>query len=392
MSKHKKPRSRRAPLDGSKGAKAESAAPRSGTKSTRDPAVDELRNELDHLDLEIVDAINRRATIAKQIGELKQGNSQGIFDPQREAQVVQQAIAHNPGPLGDEAVRAVFRELVSGSRAVQKRQRVAYLGPEFTFSHLAAIERFGQSAELVPVRTIAAVFEEVERGQAQFGVVPMENSTDGRVSDTLDCFSHSQVQICGELPLRIHHCLLGIGERDNVRTVYSKPQPLSQCRNWLARHLPGADLHEVGSTGEAARRAKDDSSAAAVASAQASVNYALPMLVQNIEDNPDNVTRFAVISTHTSPPTGNDKTALMLEIAHQPGALADSMAIFKRNRLNMTWIESFPIPGSRGRYLFFIEFEAHQDEPPARRAIATLTKNALRVVVLGSYAQTKPVG
>jgi chorismate mutase/prephenate dehydratase len=352
----------------------------------------DLRAELDAADREIIASINRRAAIAKQIGEAKRAAKQPVFDPQREASVVEQAVATNEGPLTAAAVRAVFRELVSGSRAVQTAVRVAYLGPEFTFSHLAAIERFGQSAELVPVGTIAAVFEEVERGQAAFGVVPMENSTDGRVSDTLDCFSRSRVRICGELPLRIHHCLLGTGKRDDVRTVYSKPQPLSQCRNWLARHLPNADLIEVGSSAEAARRAKDDPKVAAVASAQAGVNYGLPVLAPNIEDNPDNVTRFAVISTDTSSPSGRDKTALMLEIAHQPGALADAMAIFKRNKLNMTWIESFPIPGSRGRYLFFVEFVGHEQDRPARRAIETLRKNALRLEVLGSYAQTEPVG
>jgi chorismate mutase/prephenate dehydratase len=352
----------------------------------------DLRTELDVADREIIAAINRRATIAKQIGEAKRAAEQSVFDPQREASVVEQAIAANEGPLSDAAVRAVFRELVSGSRAVQTALRVAYLGPEFTFSHLAAIERFGQSAELVPVGTIAAVFEEVERGQAAFGVVPMENSTDGRVSDTLDCFSRSRVRICGELPLRIHHCLLGTGKRDDVRTVYSKPQPLSQCRNWLARHLPNADLIEVGSSAEAARRVKDDPKVAAVASAQAGVNYGLPVLVPNIEDNPDNVTRFAVISADTSSPSGRDKTALMVEIAHQPGALADAMAIFKRNKLNMTWIESFPIPGSRGRYLFFVEFVGHEQDRSPRRAIETLRKNALRLEVLGSYAQTEPVG
>jgi chorismate mutase / prephenate dehydratase len=352
----------------------------------------DLRTELDAADREIIAAINRRATIAKQIGEAKRAAEQSVFDPQRETSVVNEAVAANKGPLTDAAVRAVFRELVSGSRAVQTPLRVAYLGPEFTFSHLAAIERFGQSAELVPVGTIAAVFEEVERGQADFGVVPMENSTDGRVSDTLDCFSRSRVHICGELPLRIHHCLLGTGKRDEVRTVYSKPQPLSQCRNWLARHLPNADLIEVGSSAEAARRAKDDPTVAAVASAQAGVNYGLPVLAPNIEDNPDNVTRFAVISTDTSSPSGRDKTALMVEIAHQPGALADAMAIFKRNKLNMTWIESFPIPGSRGRYLFFVEFVGHEQDRSPRRAIETLRKNALRLEVLGSYAQTEPVG
>jgi chorismate mutase/prephenate dehydratase len=363
-----------------------------GRVRTHESSLSDLRRHLDAIDLEIVAAINRRAELAQQIGKLKQSAAQTVFDPQREEEVLKNVVADNSGPLSNAAVRAVFRELISGTRAVQTQLRVAYLGPEFTFSHLAAIERFGQSAELMPVGTIAAVFEEVERGQAQFGVVPMENSTDGRVSDTLDCFSRSHVRICGELPLRIHHCLLGSGKRDEVTRVYSKPQPLSQCRNWLARHLPNAELHEVASTAEAARRVRDDTGSAAVASAQAGTNYGLPVLVENIEDNAENVTRFAVISTSISPPTGRDKTALMLEIAHQPGALADAMAIFKRNRLNMTWIESFPIPGSRGRYLFFVEFEGHQADPPARRAIATLTKNSLRLELLGSYAQSKPIG
>jgi chorismate mutase/prephenate dehydratase len=358
----------------------------------RAAAIAKLRRELDRVDGEILGAMNRRAELAQQIGQLKQDDAQRVFDPDREAEVLDRAVAANRGPLGNEAIRAVFRELVSGTRAVQAPTRVAYLGPEFTFSHLAAIERFGQSAELAPVGTIAAVFEEVERGHAQYGVVPMENSTDGRVADTLECFSRSPARICGELPLRIHHCLLAVGARDAVQTVYSKPQPLSQCRNWLARHLPRADLREVASTADAAERAKHDLHAAAVASAQAGVHYGLPILAQNIEDNPDNVTRFAVIAAETGARSGHDKTALMLEIAHQPGALADAMAIFKRNRLNMTWIESYPIPGSRGRYLFFVEFVSHEDELRARRAIAALRKKAIRLEVLGSYAQTEPVG
>jgi chorismate mutase/prephenate dehydratase len=220
----------------------------------------------------------------------------------------------------------------------------------------------------------------------------MENSTDGRVSDTLECFARSRVQICAGLPLRIHHCLLGVGNRDQVRTVYSKPQPLSQCRNWLARHLPNVALHEVGSTAEAARRAKDDAGVAAVASAQAGIHYGLAVLVRNIEDNPDNVTRFAVISSKSGERTGRDKTALMFEIAHEPGSLADALVIFKRNRLNMTMLESFPIPGSLGRYLFFLEFEGHASDASARRAIAALAKSAIRIEVLGSYAQTAPIG
>lgn len=352
----------------------------------------ELRRELDVIDQEILAAINRRGAVAQQIGEAKQSDKTPIYDAARESAVLEQAVANNAGPLTSDTVRAVFRELVSGTRALQTPVRVAYLGPEFTYSHLATIERFGQSAELLPVGTIAAVFEEVERGQVQFGVVPMENSTDGRVSDTLDCFSRSPARICGELQLRIHHCLLSVGSRDQIRTVFSKPQPLSQCRNWLSRHLPNATLQEVGSSAEAARRAKGDAAVAAVASAQAGVNYELPVLVKNIEDNPNNITRFAIISTDTSERSGRDKTALMFEIAHEPGALADAMAIFKRNRLNMTWIESFPIPGQMGSYLFFIEFVGHHGEPRARKAIATLAKRTRRLEVLGSYAQGDPVG
>jgi chorismate mutase / prephenate dehydratase len=361
-----------------------------GNGSAKD--VSGLRRELDQMDREIVAALNRRAEVAQQIGKCKQTEKKCIYDPKREAEVLENTVSNNAGPLPDDAVRAVFRELISAMRAIQAPTRVAYLGPEFTFSHLAAIERFGQSAELVPVGTIAAVFEEVERGQAEFGVVPMENSTDGRVSDTLDCFSRSTARICGELPLRIHHCLMGVGSRDSVSTVYSKPQPLSQCRNWLARHLPHAALREVSSSADAAKQAKGDPHAAAVASAQAAVNYGLPVLAKNIEDQPDNITRFAVIAKDAGPRTGNDKTALMLEIAHKPGALADIMAIFKKNRLNMTWIESFPIPGARGSYLFFIEFVGHPQDLRTRRGLAALGKKAQRVAILGSYAQTEPVG
>ena len=356
------------------------------------PSLGELRHTLDGIDREILAAINRRAEVAQQIGRAKQSEKRCIFDPRREAEVLDRLVADNEGPLAGDSIRTIFREVISAARAIQTLTRVAYLGPEFTFSHLAAIERFGQSAELVPVGTIAAVFEEVERAQAEFGVVPMENTTDGRVSDTLDCFARSKARICGELPLRIHHCLLGSEPRDQIRIVYSKPQPLSQCRNWLAKHLPKASLCEVASTAEAAKLARDNPDLAAIASLQAGTNYGLPVLAKNIEDQTDNITRFAIIAKEAAPRTGNDKTSLMLEIAHQPGALADVMVVFKRNRLNMTWIESFPIPGHRGRYLFFVEFVGHQSELKARRAIAALAKKALRLEILGSYAQGEPVG
>ena len=244
----------------------------------------------------------------------------------------------------------------------------------------------------MPVATIAAVFEEVERGHADFGLVPIENSTDGRVADALECLARSSVQICGEVPLRIRHCLLANCSRTEIKKIYSKRQPFSQCRNWLSQHLPDVPLIEVASSADAARKVAEEQGAAAIASEQAGVNHGVAVLVRSIEDNPDNVTRFAVIGKEAGPRTGNDKTAIVFEIDHQPGALADAMGIFKKQRLNMTWIESFPLPGQRGRYVFFVEFQGHASELRARRALAALEKRATRLTVLGSYAQAEPIG
>ncbi|QDU57863.1 prephenate dehydratase [Aeoliella mucimassa] len=337
------------------------------------------KREIDKLDREILKLINERAELA----------SDARTDL---SAVVQKAMERNRGPLDGEAIGAVFREISAACQSLSHAERIAYLGPEHTFSHIAAIEQFGVAADLVPVATIAAVFEEVEQGTAAYGIVPLENSTDGRVSDTLECFARSQVSICGELPLVIHHCLLGSGSRAEVRRVESKPQALSQCRNWLAKHLPGAECHPVASTADAARKAASDPSVAAIASAQAAKAYGLEVLVPNIEDNKDNVTRFAVIAREMAGKSGNDKTALMLEINHEPGALADAMGVFKRNRLNMTWIESFPVAGSRGRYLFFIEFVGHATEARSKKALLALEKKAQQLVVLGSYAHREPIG
>jgi chorismate mutase/prephenate dehydratase len=352
-----------------------------GSRATRPASKASLRK----LDQQIVELINERAHLTV---EGRDGAAEATVD----AGAVDAAVAASQGPLPRGAVQDVFREIMSGIRAIAGSVRVAYLGPEFTYSHLAAIARFGQSAELIPVGSIATVFAEVERGQAHFGVVPIENSTDGRVADSLDCLSRSSIQICAEAPLRIRHCLLGRGKRADVRRVLSKPQALSQCRNWLSAHLPEATVVEAASTGDAAHAAANESGTAAIASEQAAANYGLEVLARNIEDNPENVTRFAVIGQHAAERSGNDKTALVFEAPHKPGALADAMAIFKRQRLNLTWIESFPILQARGRYLFFVEFQGHPTELRARRAIAALTKKSLRLVVLGSYAEADVIG
>jgi len=344
--------------------------------------------QIEKLDREILALINQRAELAASRAAGKVSSTQLSSD----AELLEKILQHNQGPLNTEAVRAVFRELLAGSRAIGRKIRVAFLGPEFTYSHLAAVECFGQACELVPVGTIAAAFEEVEQGQSDFGMVPIENSTDGGIVDTLECLVRSPVQICGEVPLPIHHCLLGICDRQEVKNIYSKPQALSQCRNWLSKHLPGAELCAVASTADAARRAATEKGAAAIASAQAAVSHSLSVLARNIEDNRDNVTRFAVIGKESGPRTGKDKTSLVFEISHQPGALADAMGIFKRQKLNMTWIESFPMPGQRGRYLFFVELLGHSSDLRVRRALSSLEKKTERLTVLGSYAQAAPIG
>jgi chorismate mutase/prephenate dehydratase len=294
-------------------------------------------------------------------------------------------------PLPPACIHRVLREVVSGCRRLVREPRIAFLGPTYSYSHLAAIHCFGQSIEFVPVGTIAAVFEEVHRGQSDFGLVPIENSTDGRVADTLDMFTRLRVRICGEVRLRIRHSLLGKCPRADVREVYSKPQALSQCRNWLAKHLPSARTIEVTSTTTAAQLAGEKPGAAAIASVQAGVCYGLDILAEGIEDNPHNMTRFAIIGDHATPPTGDDRTAILFEVAHRPGALADAMVIFKRNKLNLTWIESFPIPGPMPGYLFFVEMEGHETDARLQRALAALGKKTLRLEVLGSFPAATPI-
>ena len=305
--------------------------------------------------------------------------------------VAEQAAAFDAGegPLPERVVRTIFREIESGCRSLVRQTRIAFLGPPYSYSHLAAIHRFGKSVQFVPVGTIAAVFEEVHCGHADVGLAPLENSTDGRIADTLEMFTRLPVRICGQVEMAIHHWLLAKCSRAEVREVYSRPQAISQCRNWLAKHLPSARAIEVASTLTAAQLAAEKPGAAAIASPQVGVEYGLNVLAENIEDNPGNTTRFAVIGGRIPERTGNDRTAMLFQVEHRPGALADAMNIFKRNKLNLTWIESFPAPGaSRGYYLFFVEMEGHQNDLRLRRAVASLARKTLRLEILGSFPAT----
>lgn len=349
-------------------------------------AIKQLRTQIDRLDLQIIKLVNERAAMAAEIGKVKNDQGAEIFSPAREEEVYQNVLEANKGPLDEATIRAVFREIMSGARALQKMLKVSYLGPEYSFSHLAAVERFGQAVEFMRVGSIAAVFEEVNRGHADFGVVPLENSTDGRVADTLDMFIRlPQLKICAEVRLRIHHNLLANCDQQEIRRVYSKPQALSQCRNWLSKNVPHASLHEVASTATAAELAQREPGAAAVASRQAAVRYGLRTLFTDIEDSPYNETRFAVIGHQEAGRTGHDKTALMFRIPHNPGSLVNVLDVFKQGKLNLTWIESFPAKTPKPEYIFFVDFEGHIEDPKVKRLIATLEEHCEQLSVLGSF-------
>jgi len=348
-------------------------------------------SELRKLDHEIVKLLNRRATLTARQMEMAVDRKLGLYDPRHDDDWLAGLEADNPGPLPGRALRGVFRQVLSAVRNQVRSQRVAYLGPSFSFTHLAALERFGESADLIPVNTIAAVFEEVNRGHADFGVVPIENSTDGRIIDTLDMFTRLPLRICGEIQLSIHHNLLGLGQRSDINEIYSKPQALSQCRDWLSRNMPQAKLIDVTSTSTAAQLARTKPGAAAVASRQAATEYGLEVLAANIEDNKNNVTRFAVIGDKTLPASAKDRTSILLQVPHKPGTLSDALITFKQNKINLTWIESFPLRGPETGYIFFIDCEGHRSDSKVKRTLEDLAGMAVRLEVLGSYPRSEPV-
>ncbi len=347
---------------------------------------------LAQIDADLLALIQQRASLVAEAAAQAANEAGSMATLDAEAARLGTLIETAGGPLPPRIVRAIFREIQSGCRALVRQPRIAFLGPLYSYSHLAAMHRFGRSVQLVPVGTIAAVFEEVHQGHADFGLVPVENSTDGRIADTLAMFTRLPVRICGQVEIYIHHSLLAKCSRAEVKEVYSRPQAISQCRNWLAKHLPAARTIEVTSTSTAAQLAAEKPGAAAIASPQAGVEYALAVLAENIEDNPENTTRFAVIGGQVPERTGNDRTAMLFQVAHRPGALAEAMNIFKRNKLNLTWIESFTIPGTaRGYYLFFVEMEGHQSDARLRRAVAALKRKSLRLEILGSFPATVAV-
>lgn len=385
----------RKPAPGNRTPATPKVSARETPDSQRGATLSTLRDEIDRLDTDLVTLLNRRAEIASQIGQIKQHQGIEVWSAAREDEVIARALSASHGPLPTETLRLIFRELMSGSRSLQRTLRVACLGPKYSYSYLAAVAKFGEAVEHVPVGSIAAVFEEVNRRHVQFGIVPLENSTDGRIADTLDMFIKlPNLKIRAEVRLRIHHCLLGRSEWGQVRRVYSKSQALSQCRNWLGKNLPQAAKVEVVSTAAAAEFAQREEYAAAVASRAAGQAYRLNTLAENIEDQVHNLTRFAVIAEVSEQRTGRDKTTVMLRLPNLAGSLARSIAPFEKFGVNMSWIESFPIPdspqgGKNPSYLFFVDIEGHVDDPDVQKALDAVRKKCERLDILGSYPRSE---
>ena len=346
-----------------------------------------IRSQIDALDRELLAALNRRAELAQTVADIKDNSDAVVYYcPDREAQVVRELIAANSGPLPDRDVERLFREIMSACRALQQPMRLAFLGPRGTFTEAAVLRHFGQAVETVPLESIDAVFREVQSGACQYGVVPVENSTEGVVTHTLDMFLRSRLAICGEVELRIHHHLLSSGaDFAAIARVYTHQQSLAQCRTWLDRNLPAAERIAVSSNAEGARRAAQERDAAAVAGEAAAAIYGLEILAANIEDEPDNTTRFLVIGGESVPPTGKDKTSLLLSARNRSGALYGLLTPFARLGINMTRIESRPSRSARWEYVFFVDIEGHAEDPQVTRALETLDQEGSLIKVIGSY-------
>jgi chorismate mutase / prephenate dehydratase len=351
-----------------------------------------LRQQIDALDEELLALLNRRQTLAQQIGQIKNREGARTLDFQREEEVIAHILHKNPGPLTHTALRNIFREIISAAREIQAPLSVAFLGPEATFSHLAALKKFGHATRFGPMATIQEVFAEVEKGKYQYGVVPIENSTEGVVNDTLDRFTDTDLRICGEIFLEISHDLLSkSGQRQDIEVIYSHPQAYGQCRRWLATHLPDITVIEVASTGVAAQKASKNPNSAAIASASAAALYDLRVVERRIEDNPGNVTHFFVIGPDAPGSTGNDKTSIIFAVDDIPGALYHTLRPLAERGLNMTRIVSRPIKTEAWRYRFFVDLDGHREDAEVSQALEEIERLSAWFKLLGSFPKAAGV-
>jgi chorismate mutase/prephenate dehydratase len=350
--------------------------------------IKDLRQKIDRVDEQILRLLNERAEIVLEVGKMKSEARSNFYDPKRESEVLQRLTSRNTGSFPGHAISPVFHEIISACRSLEVKLDVVYLGPEATNTHMACLDRFGSSIRAVPKDNIPDVFEAVERGEASYGVVPIENTTEGSVSRTLDMLIELEVKISGELVMRISHDLLSLsGKPEDILKIYSHPQALGQCRKWLRKNYPSIPLIETASTAKAARLAAEDSKAAAIAGSLAARLYGLRVVRSQIEDYFHNYTRFLVLGRQNAERTGKDKTSILFSISHAPGTLNEVLKHFSERGINLTKIESRPVRDRAWEYVFFIDFEGHVKDEPITELLAELEKKVSFLKVLGSYPQ-----
>ncbi len=352
-------------------------------------SLDELRSQINDMDNKLVELLNERARVVVEIGELKNKTGGQIYAPDREKKVFERVIAANKGPLPDKCLTAIWRELMSGSFALERPLRIGYLGPGGSFSHTAAMLKFGQSVEYEPLADIRSIFDEVSKGHCDLGMVPIENTTGGGVIETLDALVDSDVKVCAEVLMAIHHNLLATCPLEKIEKIYSKPEVFAQCRNWLGSTFEAAKTMPVASTAKAAQMASEEENTAAIGSIMAAELYGLKIICENIEDIANNVTRFMVISREDSKPTDDDKTAILFSTAHKAGALADVLDVLRQYGINLTNIESRPSKKRQWEYYFFMDFVGHRTEERVQKGIEAAKEHCLQLSILGSFPRAK---
>ena len=344
-----------------------------------------LRKKIDGIDKKILELINQRIEVVSEISRLKEKNKMGVFFPDREADILRRIKGLNKGPAENRDIEIIFGDVLSICRAIQTTLNIAYLGPEGTFTHLAAIKKFGKRSNFIPCGNISDVFDAVAKNRAHYGVVPIENSIEGAVNHTLDVFIESNLKICSEVELNISHSLLRVSMSKKLKKIYSNPQVFSQCRQWLIREYPEAQLIPTATTAQAAITAKKDHLSACIGNSMLAVLYNLKEVKSHIEDSPSNVTRFLVISDKDSSRTRKDKTSILFSVKDKVGALYEAIYIFKKYSINLTKIESRPSKKKPWEYYFFVDFQGHRKQEHVKKAIKALEKKCVFLKILGSY-------
>ncbi len=347
--------------------------------------LEELRGNIDRVDAQIVELINERYKYVLEVGEWKKQRLEAIYVPEREKRVMERLCKLNQGPMPERTLRAIYKEIMSGSLVLERRLRIAFLGPQATYTHQAAMAKFGHSVEYLARNTISDVFRDIESERADYGCVPVENSTEGVVNHTLDMFMDSNVEICAEIRFAIRHCLMANCAKSEIKKVYSHFQSFGQCRSWLSQNLPGVEQVEVGSNTRAAELAAAEPGAAAIAGRLAAEIYKLNLIQEDIQDSSGNTTRFLVLGKQSPAVTGDDKTSICFAVGDRVGALYDSLLPFKKENISMSMIESRPSKLRNWEYFFFIDLLGHREDPQVKKAIRELSNNCLFVKVLGSY-------